>query len=296
MSFCSPSAKDEVKCFDDKDLLKIIQIYNKHVEKKISEKTKNKYNAINSKLKDILGNKNHFLWIDYISQYCSYTDSKILENIADKRLMPKKPSEWYLNKTAWLSNFDIENVLEHYHRTKKFKYEFVGVFTVDFALKNEDGSCKFYRNKCVPDIPKNIKDGKKYLGIVTNLDRNDQSGSHWTSIFIVIDKDLPSYGIYYYDSVGSGIPSLIMIYLRETQKQLYKLNGKQCRIKSNKKQFQHSNTECGMFSITYQISWLNKLLKNKNTIERDILDEKIMNDETMITYRDKYFAPRLVEK
>jgi hypothetical protein len=41
---------------------------------------------------------------------------------------------------------------------------------------------------------------------------------------------------------------------------------------------------------------LNKLLKNKNTIERDILDEKIMNDETMITYRDKYFAPRLVEK
>ena len=45
--------------------------------------------------------------------------------------MPKKPSEWYLNKTAWLSNFDIEDVLEHYHRTKKFKYEFVGVFTVE---------------------------------------------------------------------------------------------------------------------------------------------------------------------
>ena len=111
--------------FCDKELLKIIQVYNKHVEKNF-EKTKNKYNAINSKLKDILGNKNHFLWIDYICQYCSYTDSKILENIADKRLMPK-PSEWYLNKTAWLSNFDIEDVLEHYHRTKNFN---VGVFTV----------------------------------------------------------------------------------------------------------------------------------------------------------------------
>ena len=154
-------------------------------------------------IKNIVGDKKHYLWFDYLCQYSTFDECFKLNNISDSRLLPKKPAEWYKNKTAWLSNFDIEDVLTHYHKCKKYNYEFIGVFTVDFAVKETNGKCKYYDNKCTPNIRNNIENNKKYLGIVTNLDTFDQGGSHWTSIFIVIDPTLPSYGIYYYDSGGN---------------------------------------------------------------------------------------------
>ena len=50
-----------------------------------------------------------------------------------------------------------------------------------------------------------------------------------------------------------------------------------------------------MFAITYQIRWLSKLFKNKNTKEQDVLDNTIMTDKIMIENRDKIFSPRLVK-
>ena len=238
MSFCSPLAKDQVKCFDTEDLKIFIEIYNKYFANKIKSIT---YRAINNKLKDVLGDKKHYLWFDYLCQHCSFNECLKLNNISDNRLLPKKPAEWYMNRTAWLSNFDIEDVLIHYHKCKKYNYEFVGVFTVDFAVKESNGKCKYYDNKCNPDIRDNIKKNKKYLGIVTNLDRFDQGGSHWTSIFIVMDPTLPSYGIYCYDSGGNGIPPLIMLYINEVKKQVKELyQTKKDRIRVTRKK--HNKT------------------------------------------------------
>lgn len=289
MSFCSPSANDQKKCFNPEDLEIFTKIYNKYFQPKIKTPT---YRTINKTLKYTLGDKKHFLWFDYLCQHCTYQECQQLNSISDKRLLPKKPAEWYKDKTAWLSNFDIEDVLKHYHKTKKYQYELIGVFTVDFAVKEENGKCKYYENKCMPNIERYISNNKKYLGIVTNLDRYDQSGSHWTSIFIVIDPSLPSYGIYYYDSTGAGIPKLICIYFKEVQKQLkQRYPNKKCKIRVNKKQFQKSTTECGMFAITYQIRWINKLLNNPKTMESHILTQT-MTDNNMIKSRDKFFSPR----
>jgi hypothetical protein len=47
-----------------------------------------------------------------------------------------------------------------------------------------------------------------------------------------------------------------------------------------------------MFAITYQLQWITKLFKNKNTREPDVLNEKIMTDSSMIDNRDKIFSPR----
>ena len=291
MSFCSPLAKDQFKCFDINDLKIFVNIYNNYFTDKIKTIS---YRTINNKLKNTLGDKKHYLWFDYLCQYCSYKECVLLNNISDNRLLPKKPAEWYKNKTAWLSNFDIEDVLIHYHKCKKFNYEFVGVFTVDFAVKDDNGKCKYYENKCIPNIRQNIKNNKKYLGIVTNLDTYDKGGSHWTSIFIVIDPLLPSYGIYYYDSGGNNMPQLINLYIIEVKKQLKQIYpNSNCKIRVNKKQYQKTMTECGMFAITYQIRWLTKLLKNKNTMESNVLNNTIMTDKNMIENRDKLFSPRL---
>ena len=36
-----------------------------------------------------------------------------------------------------------------YSDYKKYNYDFVGVFTVDFAVKESNGKCKYYDNKCI---------------------------------------------------------------------------------------------------------------------------------------------------
>jgi len=294
MSSCNPLAIDSKKCFNESDLKIFILIYNKtKLNGKIKENSKNKYNSINNNLKNILGDKNHYLWFDYLCQYCSFEDCKILNNITDKRLLPRKPASWYKNKTAWLSNIDIDNVLKNYNNTKKYKYEFIGTFTVDFGLKNKDGSCKYYENKCIANIERSIKNEKKYLGIITNMDKYNQGGSHWTSIFMIIDPNVLGYGIYYYDSVGNGVPSMIKKYLNDVKCQLKKLySNRECKIFVNKKRYQFSSTECGMFAITYQLSWILKLFTNKNACENDILKDNIMTDNNMIINRDKLFAAR----
>ena len=293
-NYCSPSSADQEVCYVDSDFDLIIDVYNKHFSPKISKKNSNKYNTLNSRLKKYVGDKSHFLWIDFICQYCSTEDCNKLQKISDKRLMPRKPASWYVNHNAWLSNFDIENVLIHYHNTKKYKYELIGVFTVDFAVKDQQGRCLYAeQKKCNLDIKDVIKRGKNCMGIVTNLDKHDQPGSHWTSLFFVINPNIDSYGIYYYDSTGAGIPSLVMIYIKDIQEQLRKIYPKSKKIPviTNKKQYQFSNTECGMFAITYQVVWITHLYRNKKTENSDILN-KNFNDKNMSILRDYFFTPR----
>ena len=49
--------------------------------------------------------------------------------------------------------------------------------------------------------------GKNKIAIVFNLDRHDQPGSHWVSLFI----DLECKFIFYFDSAGNPIPEEIKV-------------------------------------------------------------------------------------
>jgi hypothetical protein len=294
MNYCSPEVKYK-KCLNKNDLDIIIEIYNKiFINDKII-KTKNKYNDINNKLKLKLGNNNYHLWIDYLLEYViDINDKEKIKNISDNRFIPKKPLNWYLNPNTWVSNYDIDKVLNQYEKTKKYKYKYIGCFTIDFALKDNKGKCMYYEDKCDINIEKIIKNGKKYMGLITNLDTYDQSGSHWTSTFMILDPKLESYGIYYYDSAGSTIPELIMIYINNVKNQLKKIYKKEPIIFTNKKKFQKGSSECGMFALTFQIKWLNKILKNKKTKIEEILDDE-MTDINVFKKRNEYFRPKLIK-
>ena len=294
MSYCSPEVKEK-ECLNKSDLDIIIEIYNKIFKNDKIEKTKNKYNDINNKLKSKLGNKNHHLWIDYLLEYVNIENKEKLKKISDKKFIPKKPIDWYKKPNTWLSNYDINKVLKQYDKTNKYKYKYIGCFTKDFALKDDKGKCMYYDNNCDIDINEVISSGKKYMGLITNLDRYDQSGSHWTSTFIVLDPNLESYGIYYYDSVGLLIPKLIMIYIDNVRNQLKKKYNNEPNLFINKKRFQKGSSECGMFAITFQIKWLNNLLKDKKTKINKILDDE-MTDKNMLKNRNKYFSPVLLKK
>lgn len=289
MAYCSPGHKNSHICFDNKDLKTIARVFNHYHSTKIKIRSNNIFEQLEDKLSKFVGNNSQHKWIDYLL-------SKINNNLSERTklkqlcisLLPKKPKEWNKNPYTWLSNFDIEAVLSRYSKAKKYKYYFIGVFSIDFALTYKNGSCKINSN-CRIDIQDVIDKGCKYMGLVTNLDKHDEPGSHWTSTFFVIDPKLKAYGIYYYDSVGNKMPSLTYEYIIDIQNQLEKKYGKRPQSFQNKRQHQRGNSECGMFSIYYQLRWLKLLQKNKKTTFKDVIDvpitDKLVNDLRNVLFR-----------
>jgi hypothetical protein len=215
-----------------------------------------------------------------------------LRIIAKQDLKPEKPESWYRNPKTWLSNWDIQNVMLQYSVTKAYHYQFLGVFPIDFAMISQSGSC-MYSSLCTINIEKYIKNGKSFIGLITNLDRHDQSGSHWTSTYLVIDPKLSTYGAYYYDSTGNPVPNYLFPFIKNVKEQCDKLfPEKEFRIIQNKKQHQRKNTECGIFSMLFQIRWINKhIVKKNNTSFEEIIGNPYIDDENMLRIRDYLFRP-----
>jgi hypothetical protein len=69
-------------------------------------------------------------------------------------------------------------------------YQFLGVYPIDFEGKDEFGECLF-KEMCSLNIVKLYEKGIRYIGLITNLDKHNQSGSHWTSLFVCIDPSKP---------------------------------------------------------------------------------------------------------
>jgi len=135
-------------------------------------------------------------------------------------------------------------------------------------------------------INKNIK----YIGFITNLDKHDEPGSHWTSTFINLDHTSKSYGAYYYDSASRKTPKMINDFLLNIKKQCNTIYpNKIFKIKYNTKQHQYKDTECGMFSIIYQLRWLNLLLSDKHTLFNKVISNKYLNDKNANSMRSELF-------
>jgi len=114
------------------------------------------------------------------------------EKCEKKPIMPK---EWHSNRTEWLSNFDIDAVLDQYDMIPDFKY--LGAVPLDFDKDLGGGYC-VSQLTCDLDVAKDYKRGIRKYGMVINLDTHDKGGSHWVSLFANIKKG----GVYFMDSYG----------------------------------------------------------------------------------------------
>lgn len=301
MSYCSPGAKNKKYCYSCNSLKLICDAYNylnpnNKIQKSDNEEILylNIKKVMNKYLK--LTDNCHWAWLDIIRILNHNKNSKInkmMKIIESNELKPSQPSEWINNKTEWLSNFDIEKVLQQYEKDTTFNYKFHGVFTIDFGLKNSDGTCKYYDN-CDINMENIIKSGKKYFGFITNLCKFDEPGTHWTSSFFILDPSNDNYGAYYYDSVKRPIPRLLKPVFLDIQKQMNKIYpNKKFNIMVSNIAHQKSNTECGIFSIAFQTRWLILLRKNKNTKFQDIINFKRLNDDVMKMLRNKFYRPNI---
>ncbi len=306
--YCSPANQNNHP-FSIKSMQHLLVIYYRIIQKADFDPNAITESAIlYKKLKTILKSymgKNvnkYWLWCGVIEKLAEkhITKDEILQKIkrqlrliSKKDLKPEKPEVWYKNPKTWLSNYDIQNVMVQYMQTPRYKYVFLGVFPIDFAVMSNNGSC-MYSSLCAVDVNSYLKKGKKFLGIITNLDKHDQSGSHWTSTFIVIDPKLPTYGAFYYDSTGRGIPSYLLTFLNGIKEQCNTLHpDKEFKILQSKKQHQKKNTECGVFSMLFQIRWLNKHIvkKNQTSFAEIIAGNPYIDDDHMLMIRDYLFRP-----
>ena len=201
------------------------------------------------------------------------------EKLKDELYRPEAPDEWRANPRAWLSTTDIEEALAQYE-VKFPTFKCFGASPIDFDLKNNTGSCQV-NNLCKINLRQLIKERKPatdFIGVVFNLDKHNESGSHWVSLFV----NIPKGEINFWDSFAVNPPPEVSTLMKKIQKQAREL-GIKLKIQINKKQHQFKNTECGMYSINFIV----KQLEGKTFTE---VCSHIINDDKMNGMRNEYFS------
>jgi hypothetical protein len=210
-----------------------------------------------------------------------------VDKIQDTLYVPEAPDSWESKPTTWLNSLDIEAVLKQYEN----KYpEFIsyGAVPIDFDLKNSSGDCEV-NNICNININtllsgggNNKKQPKKYIGVIFNLDKHYESGSHWIALFV----NIPKGEINYWDSYGYKPPNEVSVLMDKIKRQLQssKLNKlNDIKIQENTIRHQYKNSECGVYSLHFIIKQLegssfNNVCKNK------------ISDDEMNNYRNRIFT------
>jgi len=220
-------------------------------------------------------------------------DKEIVENMLKLAFKPNKPKgkPFKVDKEtgeiiddAWLSTIDIRNIIKQLEIIFKDEFIFKGPIPIDTykcTIKNKDWCKNKLINESINiDISNLKKKGIKYIGIVFNLDKHNESGSHWVSMFI----DLKDNTIDYFDSAEEhknikDIPNDILNYIQYI-KQLGEKDGIKFKIRYNKVQHQKKNSECGMYSIYFIMKRVlgekfDNLVNNKNEIITDFQMNKL---------------------
>lgn len=212
MSFCSPIAENDTKPLLDKSCLnveiinKIVDEYNSlpNIQSKIDESK-----PLNEKMKEI---KNNLTEQTCSDEWCLSSSRiplspKLRTEIKD-RFRPELPRDWINQPNKWLNTLDIEASMKQYSKAYP-QFNFLSVSPIDFDVKVavyrgsskkecvDEKICKLNVLTELQETPPKI-----YIGAIFNLDKHNESGSHWTAMFasILLGES------YYYDSVANYFP------------------------------------------------------------------------------------------
>jgi hypothetical protein len=302
---CSPVVKknrvNDETCFTPEILMDIRKAYNKnHPEKAILDTNAKR---VWWELKKRLNCPKEDCWLEQLS------DDGMKSRIRKHIFAPKKPPEWESNPDEWLSNFDIEDVAKQYEASHP-EFKLITPTTVDFdtRLPEEGGKCVL-EELCQFDLARFIKAKKTKIGVVINLDKHYQGGSHWVSMFIDIENRF----IMFFDSADNPIPKEIWKKEKKTKSvitpgggggrvplvnriiaQAKKLNMEFTFYSNRGHSHQNSNSECGMYSLFFIITMLTgetPFTKGVMSVKarRNMFLKAKIPDKTMFGYRRLYF-------
>ena len=288
------SATDE-SCFSIDALRKIVDKWNtthpyKAIEYTDTTTGKSLWNSINNAMRAECNNEVCWLKQDFIKE--TPLSRELLKNF--KPMMPKK---WEANPREWLNTIDIRDVMNQYE-VKHPDFEFIGPVPMDFDSKVGFGQCVI-NELCNIKLAEMLEKGKRKLGVIFNLDKHTQPGSHWVAMWAhfpsasansqannkVINEAYNGVSEYseicYWDSYGMKPNPEVIVLMNRLATQA-KEHGLIASIKINKHRHQYKNTECGVYCIYFLTSFL------EGRVFEDIVGN-IIGDDKMFEKRKVFF-------
>jgi hypothetical protein len=268
---CSPSAKKlSFTCFTKEQLHKLKTLWNaRHTDSKIkSNSSKTIWNSLKKNMKSTCSNES--CWIKN-----NFSDDIDLQKSFLKSFAPSTPKSWNKNPNAWLSSIDINKVMKQYEEAYP-EFNFIGPSPIDYNTILYDDKC-VWQEICKFNCNKMLQKNKTKIGFIFNLDKHDQPGSHWVSLFSNLDNG----NTYYFDSVGDAPPKEI-INLMKNIKDQSQANSQPMKLHISKFPHQFGDTECGIYSLYFIIQMLKHNNFNKFQNSR-------ISDKDIEKFRSIYF-------
>jgi hypothetical protein len=289
---CSPYANEKTvkkgeTCFTPEVLLEIKKEYNKdHPQNQIkTNEVRELWQELHDRLTKCKGKK-ETCWLESIDNV------ELRENIKEHIYAPEQPGDWVKKPNEWLSNYDIDAVLKQYSDVYK-DFKAIAPTPIDFDSKRKGGNSCVSDELCKFSLEDWMKKGIKRFGIVFNLDKHTEPGSHWVSLFIDTTNSI----MFFFDSAGNGVPKEVSTLMKNIEKQGANMSPPIIfkQYDNGKNDHQKGNTECGMYSLFFLITMLTGKIPSKPdkilTLDKRIdlfLKEKIP-DNVVFDYRDLYF-------
>ena len=266
-------------------------------------------------------------------------DKHLEQELKDVIFAPEHPPEWLNNPNEWLTDLDISKVMNQYEKSYS-NFKFIGPSPIDFDSRVKRGELPWanpgdsndkvcvWEELCHLDIAKLLKRGITQIGMVFNLDRYDEPGSHWVSLYVSLgergklkktktnggtsdvsiqwaveetdggskkhNKDVEGPFIFYFDSTGREAPVEIKSLINRIAEQ-YNNFSQHKKIKlynNNGRDHQKSNTECGMYSLFFIITMLTNNLEDKSMSNGEL---KLGFNEKIALFRDATIPDKYVE-
>lgn len=261
--FCSPTRLEQKErtgtCLTIEELRSVAALYNKKnpntpIPMAAFKNHSNLVRHLDRRFKRKCPSKADHCWIEQ-------DEVRELYNSLEQNYRPQKPTEWQGKSKSrmWLNTFDILEVMKQYQDNE---FKFLGVFPVDFN-QTKNNQC-IVKNMCSFNAQELIQQGYKHFGIVFNLDKHNEPGSHWVATYCNMDPSSKKFGVCYYDSGGIKPPKYIKEFIKDVRDQVvqhHKDKGSTFCTKYNNTRHQFLNTECGIFSMIFII------LCKENTME-----------------------------
>ena len=322
---CSPIVSNQTvnseTCYTPDTLIKIKDAYNSFHSKSEYIPWSNPQEIWRTLKKRLVNCETEDCWLAEIK------DKKLSTQLQNVIFAPTHPPEWLKNPNEWLTDLDISKVMKQYE--SKYKYfKFIGPSPIDFDTKVARGELPWaetgayddevcvWEDLCSLSLKELLHKKISQVGMVFNLDRYDEPGSHWVSLYLSLgepkkpksrtryledphtsDKYHPF--VFYFDSTGREAPPEIKTLIKRIQDQGRALHPA-LDIKeynNNGHDHQKSNTECGMYSLFFLITMLTGKMedvdagylelgfRDKITLFRDA----VIPDKYVELYRHKYF-------
>jgi hypothetical protein len=249
---CAPNVSGTYTCFSKIDLIELTKSYNSLGDfyLPISLTKKKLYQQLFKLFEKKFECKDETCWIEQ-DKILDNLDLETREKLKMFTFKPKSPSGRYFI----LSTIDINLIMIQYELLYN-NFKFLGALPSDaFEISSEK------KNSLIDNMEKPSID---FFSIIFNLDKHNQPGSHWVSVFI--NKENKT--IEYFDSLGDKPIATI-------QKTLDFISNKyDFDIIINDTVHQKGNTACGIYTIVfilYKLSYPN----NYNYLTTTISDSKI---------------------